>query len=93
MAAVAGIRSAHATLASGVVDTVTLSAAKVGAPASIANHGTVTIYFRTDGTDPVAAADENYTVLAGERRQITVPGSGEVRLIATGTPTYSVELG
>lgn len=89
MAAVAGIRAAHATLAAATVDTVTMSG---GAKkrAELVNQGTDVIYFRTDGTDPVEAADENEVLLGGERLSISLPDSGEVRVISAGTPTYSV---
>lgn len=89
MAAVAGIRAAHATLVASTVDTVTMSG---GAKkrAELVNHGTDVIYFRSDGVDPVAAADENEVLLGSERLAITLPESGEIRLISGGTPTYSV---
>lgn len=89
MAAVAGIRAAHATLTAATVDTVTMSG---GAKkrAELVNQGTDAIYFRTDGTDPVTAADENEVLLGGERLSISLPESGEVRVISAGTPTYSV---
>lgn len=89
MAAVAGNRSAHATLAAATEDVVTLS----GGPrkrAEIVNHGTDAIYFRTDGTAAVAEADENEVVIGSERLAITLGDSGEVSLISAGTPTYSV---
>lgn len=89
MAAVAGIRAAHATLAAATEDVVTLSGG-VSLPGEIVNHGTDAIYFRTDGTAAVAAADENEVVLGGERLSIRLPQSGVVSVISAGTPTYSV---
>lgn len=89
MAAVNAIRSATATLVAATVDTVTLSGGG-GKVAEIVNHGTGTIYFRTDGTNPVSAAAENEVVLAGERLLRRLPANGIVRVISAGTPTYSV---
>ena len=89
MAAVAGIRSAHATLAASTADTVTLSGGSRKS-AEIVNHGTDAIYFRTDGTAAVEAADENEVVLGSERLSIRLGDAGEVSVISGGTPTYSV---
>ena len=89
MAAVAGIRAAHATLVAATVDTVTMSGGS-RKRAELVNHGTDVIYFRVDGVDPVAAADENEVLLPSERLAIPLPDSGEVRVISAGTPTYSV---
>ena len=89
MAAVAGIRSAHATLAADTEDVVTLSGG-AGRAAEIVNHGTDAIYFRTDGTAAVSAADENEVVIGSERLSIYLPSSGAVSVISAGTPTYSV---
>lgn len=89
MAAVAGVRAAHATLAASTVDTVTLSGGG-GKRAELVNHGTDVIYFRLDGTDPVAAADENEVLLGSERLAISLPSDGVVKVISGGTPTYSV---
>ena len=91
MAAVAGVRAAHATLVADTADTVTMSGGP-GRRAEIVNHGDGAIYFRVDGTTAVAAADENEVVLANERLAISLPSSGEISVIgASGTtPTYSV---
>lgn len=89
MAAVAGIRSCHATLVAATADTVTLSGGG-GKRAEIVNHGTGTIYFRTDGTAAVSEADENEVVLANERLAINLPDTGILSVISAGTPTYSV---
>jgi hypothetical protein len=89
MAAVAGVRSAHATLVAATADTVTISGGG-GKGAEIVNHGTDAIYFRTDGVAAVAAADENEVVIGGERLSIELPTSGIVSVISAGTPTYSV---
>ena len=60
--------------------------------AEIVNHGTGAIYFRSDGTTAVAAADENEVVLESERLAINLPNDGVLSVIgASGTtPTYSV---
>ena len=89
MAAVAGIRAAHATLVAATADTVTMSGGQ-GKAAEIVNHGTDAIYFRVDGTAAVSAADENEVVIGSERLSVWLPDSGEVSVISAGTPTYSV---
>lgn len=89
MAAVAGIRSAHATLAAATEDVVTLSGG-AGRAAEIVNHGSDAIYFRVDGTAAVSEADENEVVIGSERLSIYLPTSGAVSVISAGTPTYSV---
>jgi len=89
MAAVAGARAAHATLVADTADTVTMSEGP-NKRGEIVNQGTDVIYFRTDGTTAVSAADENEVVLGGERLSISLPGSGVVSVISAGTPTYSV---
>lgn len=91
MAAVAGVRSAHATLAADTADTVTLSGG-ARKRAEIVNHGDGAIYFRSDGTTAVAEADETEVVLANERLAIYLNDDGELSVIgASGvTPTYSV---
>ena len=61
-----------------------------GKRAELVNHGTDVIYFRSDGTDPVEAADECEVLLGGERLAISLGSGGEIRVISGGTPTYSV---
>ena len=91
MAAVAGARSATATLTAATVDTVTLSnavgASKIG---EIANSGTDPLYCRADGVAAVVAADECTIVLGGERLTIGLSAAGTVSVISAGTPTYTV---
>jgi len=92
MAAVAGARIATATLVASTADTVTLSE-KGRRGLEIVNHGTDAIYFRTDGTAAVEAADENGVVLGGER--LYVGGGGDdatLSVISAGTPTYTVSV-
>tara|TARA_R110000868_G_scaffold172746_4_gene408741 strand:+ start:766 stop:1047 length:282 start_codon:yes stop_codon:yes gene_type:complete len=89
MAAVAGINSAHATLAAATADTVTLSGSSMLA-GEIVNHGTDTIYFRLDGVTAVSGADENEVLLSQERLSIRFPQDGSISVISSGTPTYSV---
>lgn len=89
MAAVAGITSAHATLAADTEDIVTLSGASQR-PGEIVNQGTDAIYFRTDGITAVGLADETEVVLGGERLSLRFNEAGTINLISAGTPTYSV---
>lgn len=89
MAAVAGIRSAHATLVAATADTVTLSGG-ANRTAEIVNHGSDAIYFRADGTTAVSEADENEVVIGGERLSIRLPSDGAISVISAGTPVYSV---
>lgn len=78
------------TLTSGVVSTFDLTGVKAGDRVDVSVHGgTVTAYVRLDGTDPVAAADENYPVLGGTTRRFSWLGN-DVKVIATGTPVVTV---
>lgn len=93
MAAVTGVKSAHATLTSTTADTVTLTGA--GKYMRVANrHATEALWFRDDGTTAVAAADENYFV-APTQSVVLGPskfgGSMVVSVVGNGN-TYSVEL-
>lgn len=84
-------RAKHATLASGTVDTV--SFAYSGSVLRVHNRDTtVYISFTIDGTTPTVDGDDEYVVAPGT--SITISGSivTTVKLIATGTPTYDVEL-
>jgi len=79
-----------ATLSSGVVSTFALTGAKRGDRVDVTVHsGSVTVYVRLDGTDPVSAADENYPVLGGTTRRFSYLGS-DVKVIAAGTPVVTV---
>ena len=89
MAAVAGIRSAHATLTADTEDIVTLSGGG-GRAAEIVNQGTDVLYFRVDDVTVVGAADETEVVLGGERLSVRLGDAGTVNVISAGTPTYSV---
>jgi hypothetical protein len=93
MAAVAGIRSAHATLVANTEDVVTLSAGK--GLAELCHHGgsiTDVIYYRLDNTAVVKAADETYVCLPGERVSVNLADTGILRLISNGAAGYSVQL-
>ena len=91
MAAVAGARSASATLAAATEDVVTLSTA-VGASklGEVANSGTDPIYARADGTAATVAGDECQVVLGGERLVMGLTAEGTISLISSGTPSYTV---
>ena len=90
MAAVAGVKAASATLAADTADTVTMSAQ--GKRAEVINHGTGTLWVRTDGTAAVALADENEPVLENERVSVPLGSSKQLSIIGGSgeTPTYSV---
>jgi hypothetical protein len=77
------------TLTANVVSTVTVSAD--GRGIQVVNRTqTGVIWVRLDGVDPVAAADENFTVL-GVRHFPTRTGSIQVRLLSTDALAYTVE--
>jgi hypothetical protein len=77
------------TLTANVVTTLTVNADGLGL--QIVNRTqTGVIWVRLDGTDPVAAADDNFSVL-GVRHFVTRTGAVQVRLISTGALDYSVE--
>jgi hypothetical protein len=93
MAAVGGTRAASATLTASTVDTVTLSGG--GAKLiEVTHHGDASdvIWFRTDGTNPVAFADECGVLLASERITVEVGDAGELRLISDGVPSYTAQV-
>lgn len=92
MASYTVTRSKHATLVASTVDTVTLSLDY--SQVEIVNRGTVDIWATVDGTTPVAGADDTIFVGAGQFLVLTLPTTGAgtdvVKLISTGTPSYSV---
>ena len=73
------------------VDDVTLSRAQQGL-VEITHHGDASevIYVRSDGIDPAVADSECDVVLPGQRVTIASSGSGQVRLISAGVPTYTL---
>lgn len=92
MAAVAGVRSAHATAAAATEDIVTLSGGG-GLAADIVNRGnTNDLFFRLDNIACVAAADETFVVEAAKRVRVYLAVSGIVRIISTAGTDYSVEV-
>jgi len=93
MAAVAGIRSATATLGAATEDVVTMTGPKAS-NAELVHHGDATevIYFRTDGGTAAVAADESQVLLAGERLSFRLSRSNVVSVISAGIPTYTVQL-
>lgn len=97
MAANTGIRACHAALTGGgTADTFDLIADGFDW-VEITHHGDVdeVVYFRTDGTAAVAAADENRLLLPHERLTLPCASGGAHPTIsvvaATGSPTISVE--
>ncbi len=87
MAAVAGGRSATATLTAATVDTVTLNRQS---QVEIVHHGGAdVIYFRVDDTDPVVAADDCEVLLPSERLTVHLDNN-DLKLISAGAMTYTV---
>jgi hypothetical protein len=83
---------AHAiTLSASTVDTVTI--ARDCDQVEVMSDGAAAIYFTVDGSTPTVAGKKAYALPAAVgARQVTVPTSGStvVKLISSGTPTYSV---
>lgn len=76
------------TLVAATVDTVTF--ADDVHRVEVYNAGTGTIYFTTDGSTPVAAADGTWELPANTVRQVDRVSGNVVKLISAGTPTYTV---
>lgn len=95
MATHAVTRSASGTLTANTVDTVTLSdnASRI----QVTNRsGASEIYFSIDGTTPTVGGDDTFILPAAiGSRVVSSDDVGvditTVKLISTGTPTYSVE--
>lgn len=86
------VMSKHATLAGSTVDTVTFQQRW---PAVEVNNRSSSgdIYFTVDGTAPTPAADNTYFVGPGQALVVDLPHASDpdsVKLISTGTPSYSV---
>lgn len=86
--------AAHAkTLAANTVDTVTF-ADDCDMIEVLNVDGAAAIYFRVDGSAPTVAGASAYVIpaSAGSALEVQVPTAGGtlVKLISTGTPTYSV---
>lgn len=83
----------HATLSASTVDTVTFSD-NVQAIEVVNRSGSAEIFFRLDGTSPTVAGDECYVLPAAAGAALRLGSQGEgtdqVKLISSGTPTYSV---
>lgn len=60
----------------------------------VVGDGTAAIYFTTDGSAPVAGANNSYELLAGgimaRQEEVRTAGDTVVRLISAGTPKYNV---
>jgi hypothetical protein len=82
----------HATLAAGVVDTVTLS--NDYDSVEVFNRGGGEIYFTTNGTVPTVGGDNTRVVASGSALQSYGGGYGDgvtvVNLISSGATAYSV---
>ena len=98
MAAVAGVRTAHATLAGTTVDTVTLSGTATVITVinrAAAGGADMWVTFSTTSTvpaDPVAEADETYWIPAGGGfKTFTDPGGGCIIKVLGNGNAYSVE--
>lgn len=80
----------HATLAAGVVDTVTLG--QDFNNVEVANHGAAAIYFTTEGATPTVAGDNTYQVAPGGALVVQPASGGNtvVKLISSGATAYSV---
>ena len=76
----------------GSVDQITFTGG--GSIYWIANRGAVDLWFRLDGTNPVASADGTHLVAAGQNRTVPDPtGNREIRLTAGAAAClYAVEL-
>jgi hypothetical protein len=79
------------TLVADTVSTVTLSGSGRALRVS-SQAGSGSVYFRTDGVDPVLGGDEAMVLLPLSARVIPVPHSREIRLRHSGTPLVTVEL-
>ena len=95
MATVTKHRAYHAALTAASVDTVTLD--HVTAKVEIINRsGTAEIYYTLDGTAPTVAGDDCYVVPAAISSAVRANPQVDqnqlvVKLISSGTPTYSVQ--
>jgi hypothetical protein len=84
-------RSKHATLVASTVDTVTFSTKPRSIEVRNLDSAAV-IFFRYDGVSPTVNGDDTDRVGPGETLQIDDDNSDppEVRLISSGTPSYSL---
>jgi hypothetical protein len=82
-------------LAASTVDTVTFTASDRNSVRVYNDTGTAAIHFTTDGTTPTVNGANTYRVPASAGAYLTVEvlggGATVVKLISSGTPTYSVE--
>ena len=87
-------RAAHAkTLTAATVDTVTFDA-DFSSIEVISHDGAAAIYFTVDGTTPTVGGANTYFIPAAvASREVKVGTAGDtaVKLISSGTPTYSVQ--
>ena len=100
MATYTKTRTMHATLVAATVDTVTLSV--VSSTVEVVNRGaTGDIFLTLDGTAPTVSGDDTFVVAANTARVFGNPlgivdaphgdtPTTTVKLISSGTPSYSV---
>jgi hypothetical protein len=79
----------HPTLTAATVDTVTVTSA-VSTVEVLNRDVTNAIYFRLDAVAPVVAAADNFVVLPGLARRVTIGPLHTVALISVGAAAYSV---
>jgi hypothetical protein len=95
MASYAVTTAKHATLASSVVDIVTVSRSygQVRIVNRSSGGGAAAIFVRLDGVDPAVTADNTFAVSPGQEKLLLPPAteSIEVRVISSGAAPYSVE--
>lgn len=88
----AGLIAAHAkTLVAATVDTVDFAGNT--SAVEVLSDGAAAIFFTTDGTTPTVNGGNCYVIPAGGVSSVIVPDrdfDGVVKLISSGTPTYSV---
>jgi hypothetical protein len=92
----AGLFSHHGTLVASTVTTIDLQDNQ--ASILITNRGATDIYARFDAVDPAVGADNTFIIQANTAKTFTLSGAlitadRSVRLISSGTPSYSVEMG
>jgi hypothetical protein len=82
------------TLVASTVDTVTFTGVDKNTVRVHNDNGSASIFYTVDGSTPTVNGAATYRVpaVAGAYSEVDVPTSGQtvVKLISSGTPTYSV---